>query len=70
MRREENPRKEARERKKERKEQEKLKKKEEVKRLKALKMKEVWAKLEMIGKEGGKNLDETAGTPQIGKLVA
>lgn len=40
-----------------------LKKKEEVKRLKALKMKEVRSKLEMIGREGGKKLEDTKGRP-------
>ena len=44
-----------------RKEEELRKKKEEVKRLKALKMKELRAKLERIGVEGGKNLEETTG---------
>ncbi|KLO11074.1 Krr1-domain-containing protein [Schizopora paradoxa] len=59
VRRDENPRKAARERKKERKEEKMLKKREEVKRLKALKLKELKAKLERIGKEGGlENLDE------------
>jgi protein KRI1 len=36
-------------------------KREEVKRLKGLKMKDLRAKLERIGREGGKNLDETTG---------
>lgn len=39
-----------------------LKKKEEVKRLKALKMKDIRSKLERIGKEGGKKVDETEGS--------
>ncbi|KAH8115288.1 KRI1-like family C-terminal-domain-containing protein [Phellopilus nigrolimitatus] len=60
VRREENPRKAARERKKERKEEKLLKKREEVKRLKALKMKEIREKLERIGKEGGKSADDEA----------
>ncbi|CAL1711960.1 unnamed protein product [Somion occarium] len=59
VRREDSSRKEERERRKARKEEEVLKKKEEVKRLKALKMKELRVKLEQIGKEGGKNLEET-----------
>ena len=45
-----------------RKEEELLKKKEEVKRLKALKMKELRAKLERIGAEGGKKLEESKGS--------
>lgn len=62
VRREDTTRKEARERKKQRKEEELLKKKEEVKRLKGLKMKELRAKLDMIGREGGiKNVDQTKG---------
>ena len=36
-----------------------MKKKEEVKRLKALKLKELRAKLERIGHEGGKKLEES-----------
>ncbi|KAF7798812.1 hypothetical protein EIP86_010038 [Pleurotus ostreatoroseus] len=59
VRREDSTRKEAREKRKARKEEELLKKKEEVKRLKALKMKEVRTKLEWIGREGGKNLEDT-----------
>ncbi|KAJ3525199.1 hypothetical protein NM688_g8439 [Phlebia brevispora] len=59
VRREDSSRKEAREKRKARKEEEMLKKKEEVKRLKALKMKEVRVKLERIGREGGKKLEET-----------
>ena len=62
VRREDTSRKEAREKRKARKEEELLRKKEEVKRLKALKMKEVRAKLERIGHEGGKKLDESEGT--------
>ena len=61
MRREDSSRKEAREKRKTRKEEELLKKKEEVKRLKSLKMKEVQAKLERNGREGGKSLAETKG---------
>ncbi|GLB37339.1 putative KRI1-like family protein [Lyophyllum shimeji] len=57
VRREDSKRKEARERRKQRKEEELQKKKEEVKRLKSLKMKEIKAKLERIGLEGGKKLD-------------
>ncbi|KAL5521394.1 hypothetical protein ACEPAG_9320 [Sanghuangporus baumii] len=60
VRREENPRKAARERKKQRKEEKLLQKREEVKRLKALKMKEIREKLERIGKEGGKSADDEA----------
>ncbi|KAH9925911.1 Krr1-domain-containing protein [Epithele typhae] len=56
VRREDTTRKEAREKKKARKEEELLKKREEVKRLKALKMKELRAKLERIGHEGGESL--------------
>lgn len=63
VRREDSSRKEARERKKQRKEEELTKKREEVKRLKSLKMKELRMKLERIGREGGKNLDETKGQP-------
>ncbi|KAF8911661.1 KRI1-like family C-terminal-domain-containing protein [Gymnopilus junonius] len=53
VRRPDTTRKEARERKKTRKEEEIQKKREEVKRLKALKMREVKRKLEMISKQGG-----------------
>ncbi|KAF9012710.1 KRI1-like family C-terminal-domain-containing protein [Cyathus striatus] len=53
VRREENTRKEARERRKQRKEEEIQKRKEEVRRLKALKMREIRRKLDMIGMEGG-----------------
>lgn len=53
VRREDTTRKDARQRKKERKEEQLMQKKEEVKRLKALKMKEIRAKLEKIGKVGG-----------------
>jgi protein KRI1 len=35
-----------------------VKKREEVQRMKALKTKELRAKLDRIGKEGGKNLDD------------
>lgn len=58
VRREDTTRKEAREKRKARKEEEKLKKREEVKRLKALKMKELKAKLERIGKEAGRTWTE------------
>ena len=61
VRREDTSRKDARERKKQRKEEELVKKREEVKRLKGLKMKDLRAKLERIGREGGKNIDETKG---------
>ena len=61
VRRQDSSRKDERERRKARKEEELRKKKEEVKRLKALKMKELRAKLERIGVEGGKNLEETTG---------
>ncbi|TEB38070.1 hypothetical protein FA13DRAFT_1785905 [Coprinellus micaceus] len=53
IRREENPRKAARERKRARKEEEMAKKREEVKRMKALKVKEIKRKLEKIGMESG-----------------
>ncbi|KAI0644883.1 KRI1-like family C-terminal-domain-containing protein [Trametes meyenii] len=59
VRRQDTSRKEAREKKKARKEEELLKKKEEVKRLKALKLKELRVKLERIGQEGGKRLEDT-----------
>ena len=62
VRRQDTSRKEAREKRKARKEEELLKKKEEVKRLKALKMKELRAKLERIGAEGGKKLEESKGS--------
>ncbi|KAG6866685.1 hypothetical protein C0991_000795 [Blastosporella zonata] len=58
VRREDTTRKDARERRKQRKEEELQKKREEVKRLKGLKMKEIRARLEKIGKEGGKSLEE------------
>ncbi|KAF9523871.1 KRI1-like family C-terminal-domain-containing protein [Crepidotus variabilis] len=53
VRRSDTVRKDARERKKQRKEEEIEKKKEEVRRLKALKMREVRRKLELIGREAG-----------------
>ncbi|KAG5731772.1 Protein kri1 [Termitomyces sp. T112] len=56
-RREDTTRKEARERRKQRKAEELQKKKEEVKRLKGLKMKEIRARLERIGREGGKSVE-------------
>ncbi|KII95576.1 hypothetical protein PLICRDRAFT_170210 [Plicaturopsis crispa FD-325 SS-3] len=59
VRREDTTRKDARERRKARKAEELAKRKEEVKRLKALKMREVKAKLEMIGREGGRTLDDS-----------
>ncbi|EKM53575.1 uncharacterized protein PHACADRAFT_186206 [Phanerochaete carnosa HHB-10118-sp] len=65
VRREESSRKAERERRKTRKEEELLKKREEVKRLKALKMKEIRSKLERIGEEGGKKLDETEGLQKL-----
>ena len=61
VRREESSRKAERERRKARKEEELLKKREEVNRLKSLKKKEIRVKLERIGKEGGKDVDETEG---------
>lgn len=64
VRREESSRKAERDRRKARKEEELLKKREEVKRLKALKMKEIRSKLELIGKEGGKRLEETEGASE------
>ncbi|KAH9915495.1 KRI1-like family C-terminal-domain-containing protein [Fomitopsis serialis] len=60
VRRQDTARKEAREKRKARKEEEMLKKREEVKRLKSLKMKDLQARLEMIGKEGGKSLASKA----------
>ncbi|KAI0333246.1 Krr1-domain-containing protein [Cubamyces sp. BRFM 1775] len=65
VRRQDTARKEAREKKKARKEEELLKKKEEVKRLKALKMKEIRAKLERISHEGGKKLEETEALQEL-----
>jgi protein KRI1 len=58
---EDTSRKEARERRKVRKQEKLLKKREEVKRLKRLKMKEIWEKLERIGREGGKTLEDNEG---------
>ncbi|KAG6897712.1 hypothetical protein C0992_011922 [Termitomyces sp. T32_za158] len=57
VRREDTTRKEARERRKQRKAEELQQKREEVKRLKALKMKEIRARLERVGREGGKSLE-------------
>ncbi|PCH35775.1 hypothetical protein WOLCODRAFT_126307 [Wolfiporia cocos MD-104 SS10] len=65
VRRQDTTRKEARERRKERKEEEILKKREEVKRLKALKMKDLQARLEKIAKEGGKSLVESKALQQL-----
>ncbi|KAI0748330.1 KRI1-like family C-terminal-domain-containing protein [Daedaleopsis nitida] len=59
VRRQDTTRKEARDKRKARKEEELLKKKEEVNRLKALKMKDLRAKLERISREGGKKLEES-----------
>ena len=53
VRRQDTTRKEARERRKERKEEELRKRQEEVKRMKALKMREIRRKLEMVGREAG-----------------
>ncbi|KZT64882.1 Krr1-domain-containing protein [Daedalea quercina L-15889] len=60
VRRQDTSRKEAREKRKARKEDELLKKREEVKRLKSLKLKDLQARLEKIGKEGGKSLASKA----------
>lgn len=57
VRREDTTRKDARERRKQRKEEAMATKREEVKRLKALKMRDLRRKLEMIGQEGGKDVD-------------
>jgi len=65
VRRQDTARKEAREKRKARKEEELLKKREEVKRLKALKMKDIRAKLEKIGKEGGKSLEESKALQEL-----
>ncbi len=62
VRREDTTRKDARERRKTRKEEELQKKKEEVRRLKSLKMKEIRAKLDRIGREGGKDFEADPGT--------
>jgi protein KRI1 len=70
VRREDTSRKEARERRKRRKEEELAKKREEVKRLKGLKMKDLRAKLERIGREGGKNIDETKGGPLLNNATS
>ena len=61
VRREDTTRKDARERRKQRKEEELAKRKEEVKRMKALKMGEIRRKLEVIGREGGKDLNNDPG---------
>ncbi|KAH9856796.1 KRI1-like family C-terminal-domain-containing protein [Lenzites betulinus] len=65
VRRQDTARKETREKKKARKEEELLKKKEEVKRLKALKLKELRAKLERIGQEGGKRFEDTEALQEL-----
>ncbi|KAI9063919.1 Krr1-domain-containing protein [Trametes sanguinea] len=65
VRRQDTTRKEARERKEARKQEELLKKKEEVKRLKALKMKELQAKLERISQEGGKKIEEAQALEEL-----
>lgn len=73
MRREDTTRKEAREKRKARKEEELAKKREEISRLKALKMRELRSKLERIGREGGKSLEEDAGMwrrPHVQKHAA
>lgn len=62
VRREETTRKDQRERKKQREEEAHVQKREEVKRLQALKTKELMTKLEKIGREGGKSLEDE-GTP-------
>lgn len=53
VRREDTTRKDARERRKERKAEEIARRTEEVKRLKALKMREIRKRLDLVGKEGG-----------------
>ncbi|KAF9442814.1 hypothetical protein P691DRAFT_779207 [Macrolepiota fuliginosa MF-IS2] len=53
VRREDTKRKDARERRKQRKEEEMEKRREEVRRLKALKMREIRRKLELVGRQGG-----------------
>jgi protein KRI1 len=58
VRREENPRKAARERKRQRKEEKLQQKKEEINRLKALKLKDLRVKLDKIAHEGGKEIDD------------
>ncbi|KAL0574812.1 Kinetochore protein Spc24 [Marasmius crinis-equi] len=58
VRREDSTRKEARKRKAARKEEELQNRREEVKRLKALKMKELRAKLDKIGREGGRDFQD------------
>ncbi|KAF5383395.1 hypothetical protein D9757_006159 [Collybiopsis confluens] len=65
VRREDTTRKHARERRKQRKEEEFQQKREEVKRLKALKMKEMRAKLDRIGKEGGRNFEDDPGLQEL-----
>lgn len=45
-----------------------MKKKEEVKRLKALKLKDLRARLEKIGKEGGKSLEDNKGLISVPPL--
>ncbi|KAI1786629.1 Krr1-domain-containing protein [Ganoderma leucocontextum] len=65
VRRQDTTRKDAREKRKARKEEELLKKREEINRLKALKLKELRAKLERIGAEGGKNLEESKALQEL-----
>ncbi|KAI0937833.1 hypothetical protein AcW1_003888 [Taiwanofungus camphoratus] len=65
VRRQDTSRKEARDKRKARKEEELLKKKEEVKRLKALKLKDLRARLEKIGKEGGKSLEDNKALQEL-----
>ena len=71
VRRQDTTRKDARERRKQRKEEELQKKKEEVRRLKALKMREVKRKLELIGRQGGlkKELGRGAGGEEDDQFV-
>lgn len=65
VRREDTSRKEARERRKQRKEEELMKRREEVKLMKKLKMKEINVKLERIGREGGKALNDNPGEVRL-----
>ncbi|KAF8953200.1 KRI1-like family C-terminal-domain-containing protein [Flammula alnicola] len=61
VRRQDTTRKDARERRKQRKEEELQKKREDVKRLKALKMREVKRKLDLIGRQGGLKKNDNGG---------